>query len=189
MIRHHTRKSKQQYRNLEDYDTVLIVAPLWWNAMAAPLQTFFFKYGGQMNGKNLGLIVSSGESPISGVVADVRRLIPGGKLLEPSLWIIRDKTSQCAELIEKWLQDIHYFDIASIKSIVNNKGQTVNFSANLNQIDVLIPFDLVKIFDINSSLIATSASTPLSTNGYSSGLYLVSIKHDKQNITSKLVIK
>lgn len=67
---------KTTISNLKDYDTVLIVAPLWWNAMAAPLQSFFFKYGGQMNGKNIGLIVSSGESPISGVVADVRRLIP-----------------------------------------------------------------------------------------------------------------
>lgn len=180
---------KTTISNLEDYDTVLIVAPLWWNAMAAPLQTFFFKYGGQMNGKNIGLIVSSGESPISGVVADVRRLIPGGKLLEPSLWIIRDKTSLCAELIEKWLQDIHYFDIASIESIVNNKVQIVKFSAYLNQIDVLIPFDLVKIFDIKGSLIATSSSTPLSTNGYSPGLYLVSVNHNRQNITSKLVIK
>ena len=32
--------------------------------MAAPLQTFLFKYGAEMNGKHIGLIVSSGESSI-----------------------------------------------------------------------------------------------------------------------------
>ena len=47
-----------------DYDNVIIVAPLWWNNMAAPLQTFLFKYGAEMNGKHIGLIVSSGESSI-----------------------------------------------------------------------------------------------------------------------------
>ena len=32
--------------------------------MAAPLQAFLFKYGAEMNGKHIGLIVSSGESSI-----------------------------------------------------------------------------------------------------------------------------
>ena len=51
-----------------DYDNVIIVAPLWWNNMAAPLQTFLFKYGAEMNGKHIGLIVSSGESSIDRII-------------------------------------------------------------------------------------------------------------------------
>lgn len=93
--------------NLSDYDNVIIVAPLWWNNMAAPLQTFLFKYGDEMEGKSIGLIVSSGESSIEGVEADVKRLIPKGKYLNPSLWILRSRTNQCQALIEGWLKTIH----------------------------------------------------------------------------------
>lgn len=93
--------------DLSDYDNVVIVAPLWWNNMAAPLQTFLFKYGAEMEGKRIGLIVSSGESSIEGVEADVKRLIPNGKHLNPSLWILRSRTNQCPALIKEWLKTIH----------------------------------------------------------------------------------
>lgn len=93
--------------NLNDYDNVIIVAPLWWNNMAAPLQTFLFKYGDEMEGKSIGLIVSSGESSIEGVEADVKRLIPKGKYLNPSLWILRSRTNQCQALIGEWLKTVH----------------------------------------------------------------------------------
>lgn len=93
--------------DLSDYDNVVIVAPLWWNNMAAPLQTFLFKYGAEMEGKRIGLIVSSGESSIEGVEADVKRLIPNGKHLNPSLWILRSRTNQCPALIEEWLATIN----------------------------------------------------------------------------------
>lgn len=93
--------------DLSDYDNVVVVGPLWWNNMAAPLQSFLFKYGAEMAGKRIGLIVSSGESSIEGVEADVKRLIPKGKHLSPSLWILRSRTSQCPALIEEWLKTIH----------------------------------------------------------------------------------
>ena len=93
--------------DLNGYDNVIIVAPLWWNNMAAPLQTFLFKYGAEMEGKHIGLIVSSGESSIEGVEADVKRLVPKGKHLNPSLWILRSRTNQCHTLIKEWLKTIH----------------------------------------------------------------------------------
>lgn len=92
--------------NLSDYDNVIIVAPLWWNNMAAPLQTFLFKYGNEMESKSIGLIVSSGESSIEGVEADVKRLIPKGKYLNPPLWILRSRTNQCHDMIAEWLKAI-----------------------------------------------------------------------------------
>lgn len=62
--------------NLADYDCIIVGAPLWWSNMAAPLQTFLFQHGKEMSGKNIGLIVSSASSGISGVEADAKRLIP-----------------------------------------------------------------------------------------------------------------
>lgn len=94
--------------DMDEYDTVIIACPLWWNQMAAPFQTFLFHYGPQMAGKSIGVIVSSASSGISGVVADAKRLIPDGKLLEPNLWIRSSQTSNSRSMIEQWLKDIEY---------------------------------------------------------------------------------
>lgn len=104
--------------NLADYDCVIIGTPLWWSSMAAPLQTFLFQHGKDMAGKNIGLIVSSASSGISGVEADARRLIPTGNFLSPSLWIRSSQTSNAKSLIENWLTAINYDSLTSqIESI------------------------------------------------------------------------
>lgn len=94
--------------NIADYDRIIVGAPLWWSNMAAPLQTFLFQYGGQMAGKNIGLIVSSASSGISSVEADAKRLIPDGNFLSPSLWIRSSQTSGCHGMIAEWLNEINY---------------------------------------------------------------------------------
>lgn len=93
--------------NISDYDRIIIGAPLWWSNMAAPLQTFLFRYGSQMEGKSIGLIVSSSSSGISGVESDAKRLIPGGNFLTPSLWIRSSQTSNCHSMIAGWLNEIN----------------------------------------------------------------------------------
>lgn len=93
--------------NLSDYDRIIIGAPLWWSNMAAPLQAFLFQYGSQMEGKNIGLIVSSASSGINGVESDAKRLIPGGNFLTPSLWIRSSQTSNCHSMIADWLNEIN----------------------------------------------------------------------------------
>ena len=94
--------------DLSQYSTIIIGAPLWWSNMAAPLQTFLFKHGKEMAGKNIGLIVSSASSGISGVESDAKRLIPDGKFLTPSLWIKSSQTSNAKSLLETWLKNINY---------------------------------------------------------------------------------
>ena len=91
---------------LENYATVIVAAPLWWSNMAAPLQTFLFNHGSEMAGKNIGLIVSSASSGISGVEADAKRLIPEGNFLTPSLWIRSSQTSNCHAMTAEWLENI-----------------------------------------------------------------------------------
>lgn len=94
--------------DFEEYGTVIVAAPLWWSNMAAPLQSFLFSHGAEMAGKNIGLIVSSASSGISGVEADAKRLIPNGKFLTPSLWIRSSQTSNCHSMVAEWLEDIDY---------------------------------------------------------------------------------
>ncbi|KXT46373.1 flavodoxin [Bacteroides intestinalis] len=93
--------------NIADYDRIIVGVPLWWSSMAAPLQTFLFQYGSQMEGKSIGLIVSSSSSGISGVESDAKRLVPEGNFLSPSLWIRSSQTSNCHSLIADWLDKIN----------------------------------------------------------------------------------
>jgi len=103
--------------NLSDYSTVIVATPLWWSNMAAPMQTFLFTYGAQMAGKNIGLIVSSASSGISGVESDAKRLIPQGNFFSSSLWIRSSQTSNCHSLIAEWLNDINYDNVSAITEL------------------------------------------------------------------------
>lgn len=104
---------------IADYDMVIVATPLWWNNMAAPMQTFLFQYGKDMADKHVALIVSSASSGISEVVADAKRLIPEGKFVEPNLWIRSSQVSNCHNLTEQWLKDIGYESLTSAVSTIN----------------------------------------------------------------------
>ncbi|MBD5246358.1 MAG: flavodoxin [Barnesiella sp.] len=112
------------YVNLDEYDTIIIAAPLWWSQMAAPLQTYLFHNGKVMAGKNIGLIVSSASSGISGVEADAKRLIPDGHFLGPTLWIRSSQTSNASTMIEKWLREINYEKLTSGIDFMSNDEVT-----------------------------------------------------------------
>lgn len=104
---------------IADYDMVIVATPLWWNNMAAPMQTFLFQYGKDMADKHVALIVSSASSGISEVVADAKRLIPEGKFVEPNLWIRSSQVSNCHNLTEQWLKNIGYESLTSAVSAIN----------------------------------------------------------------------
>lgn len=99
--------------DLTQYSTIIIGAPLWWSQMAAPFQTFLFQHGAEMSGKNIGLIVSSASSGITGVESDARRLIPDGNFLSPALWIRSSQTSGARSLLSDWLKAIGYGNISA----------------------------------------------------------------------------
>lgn len=98
--------------DFDDYDCVIVGAPLWWSNMAAPLQTFLFENGKALAGKKIGLIVSSSSSSIGGVEGDLERLVPGGDILTPSLWIRSAQTSNAATMIADWLKATGLADVA-----------------------------------------------------------------------------
>ena len=108
--------------DMSKYNTVIIATPLWWSQMASNMQTFLFKYGKEMEGKNIGLVVSSHSSGISGVEADAIRLVPNGRFFSKSLWINASKHSQRKSLLEQWLKDIDYNNLSpNVKNTMNLK--------------------------------------------------------------------
>lgn len=124
--------------------------------MAAPLQSFLFHHGKEMEGKNIGLIVSSASSGISGVEADAKRLIPRGKFLSPSLWIRSSQTSNAASLLRNWLTAVNYDSLtAGIGTITADleSGYTV--------------------YSLSGVCLLADAE---STDGLSAGLYIVNGK-------------
>lgn len=173
--------------NLDDYDTIIIGAPLWWSNMAAPLQTFLFKYGSQMAGKRIGLIVSSASSGISGVEADARRLVPDGVFMSPSLWIRSSQTSGCRSMISEWLEEIDYAN-----------GQTGLTDFRVDESPVLIcnnghlvidrDFHSVSIFGIGGSRILTTSSDMIDMSCFPSGIYIAQIMMDDRSVACKIRI-
>ena len=112
--------------SLNDYQNIIIVTPLWWSQMAAIMQTYLFNYGSQMAGKNIGLIVSSASSGISGVVADANRLIPEAVWMGDALWINNTNRSNANSLIENWLTKLNFADeqTTTNKMYISISGQT-----------------------------------------------------------------
>ena len=110
--------------DMSKYNTIIIATPLWWSQMASNMQTFLFKYGNEMAGKNIGLIVSSHSSGISGVEADAKHLVPNGKFYAKSLWINASKHSQRKALLEQWLKDVKFND--------NDDDNTMNLNLKVH---------------------------------------------------------
>ena len=148
--------------NLSDYDCIIIGAPLWWSNMAAPLQTFLFQYGKEMEGKKIGLIVSSASSGISGVEADAKRLIPGGDFLSPSLWIRSSQTSNAGSMLDDWLKEINYDSLTSAISHITTD-----------------PNERYTVYSLSGIRLLSEVS---STAGLSTGIYII---NGKKTIISK----
>ena len=89
--------------NLDDYQNIIIVTPLWWSQMAAIMQTYLFQNSAKLAGKTVAMIVSSHSSGISGVVADAQRLLPNVNWAGDALWINNTNHSNRASLIQNWL--------------------------------------------------------------------------------------
>ena len=128
---------------LDNYNTIIIVTPLWWSQMAAIMQSYLFCYGSQMANKNIGLIVSSASSGISGVVSDCKRLVPGGKYFSQNLWISDSNRSRRSSLIADWLTTINYNSVTAISEV-----------KSANKVSA-------RIYDVNGRLLAKEPSAGL----------------------------
>ena len=93
---------------LDGYENIVVVTPLWWSQMAAPMQTYLFQSASQMAGKHVGLIVSSHSSGISGVVSDARRLLPNVTWMGEALWINAANHARRATLVSEWVKTLNF---------------------------------------------------------------------------------
>ena len=173
--------------NFDEYNIVIVAAPLWWSNMAAPMQTFLFENGAKMAGKKIGLIVSSGSSGISGVEEDAHRLIPEGDFIMPSLWIRSSQTSNCHSMVSNWLEQIDYSGIASgVKSVSSDMQVNINVTANAIHVDG--EFDSLALYDISGHKMLESSDNTIGTSALTSGIYIARIGANLQSVSKKIVI-
>lgn len=173
--------------NLDDYDMVIVAAPLWWSNMAAPLQTFLFNYGSRMAGKNIGLIVSSASSGINGVVADAKRLIPEGNFLEPNLWIRSSQTSNCHSLIADWLKNIDYNNIASaVLTLAGNEETELVYTSE--GLRIVGEFKALSLFNLSGGKVVETSDEYVNTAAFSPGIYIARIDKGNGRSSNKKII-
>ena len=112
--------------SLDSYQNIIIVTPLWWSQMAAPMQTYLFQNAAKMAGKHLAMIVSSHSSSIGGVVDDARRLLPDVTWMGDALWINAANHARRETLIGDWLPTLDFAEGQSTanKIYVTIGGQT-----------------------------------------------------------------
>lgn len=174
--------------NLDDYNVIIVAAPLWWSNMAAPLQTYLFHNGAKMAGKKIGLIVSSASSGISSVVADAKRLIPNGEFLSPNLWIRSSQTSNCHSMLADWLTQINYNGIASrIESAVSDTKP--NISVNPDSIHVNGEFESLALYNLSGHKMLESSNNTIATSALTSGVYVAKINANDKSVSKKVIIK
>ena len=174
--------------NMDDYDMVIIATPLWWSQMAAPFQTFLFNYGSQMKGKNIGIIVSSASSGISGVVADAKRLIPEGNYLEPNLWILSSQTSNAASLISSWLNDIRYNDLTSAVTTITADNDSEIFVAN-GMIGVNGESSTLALYNLSGNKVIETTERRVRTDALAPGIYIAQATNARRSVTRKINIQ
>ena len=174
--------------NPADYDTIIIGAPLWWSNMAAPLQTFLFQHGSQMKGKNIALIVSSASSGISGVETDMRRLVPEGNIISPSLWIRSSQTHSCSTMIAEWLEQIGYTSLTSAISPTAAHAAHTTLTAQRGNISIKGRFDRFCLYTLGGKEVMQTTATHISTAPLAPGVYVGKVTAGGRTANHKLHI-
>lgn len=86
--------------NIENYDTVYVGFPIWWNDMPRIMYTFFDTY--DFSGKTIAPFCTSGGSGISEAVNNIEELEPSATVVEG----LRTSPSGAEADIADWLESI-----------------------------------------------------------------------------------
>lgn len=172
--------------DFSQYDDIVVVTPLWWSNMAAPMQTFLFQNGSKMATKKVGLIVSSASSGISSVVADAKRLVPDGEFTD-NLWIRSSQVSNCHSMIASWISSTGIGTTTGITQVNANAENVI--SVNDGKLLVNGEFKSVEIYDATGKLVLTSTNRETNLSKITPSLYVASIKGAAKSTTYKFLVK
>lgn len=72
-----------QIEDIEDYDTIVLGFPIWWNVAPAIINTFLESY--DLAGKTIVLFATSGGSGMGKTATVLRASAPGAKIVDGSI--------------------------------------------------------------------------------------------------------
>ena len=89
--------------DIEGYDTVFLVFPLWWNTIPKPIEAFLNSY--DFSGKSLIPVVTHGGSGAGGSIEAIKDAC-GGEVKDEPLEIYCGDIPYCRERVTEWLKEL-----------------------------------------------------------------------------------
>lgn len=89
--------------NIDQYDTIILLYPIWWYDMPMAVYTFFDEY--DFSGKTIAPIVTSDGSGLLNTVSSIKNLEPNANVTE-GLAIYQTNVANSSNEISEWLNKI-----------------------------------------------------------------------------------
>jgi len=103
MSRQELPKLVDMPENIDGYDMVFLVFPLWWNTIPKPVETFLNSY--DFSGKSVMPVVTHGGSGAGRSIEDIKAAC-GGTVAEKPLEIYCGDIPYCREHVTEWLKNL-----------------------------------------------------------------------------------
>lgn len=84
------------------YDDIILVYPIWWGTIPAPVATFL--ESGDFAGKTIHLLATQGSSGFASSTKDVRALVPDAEVKE-AISVYCDDAPKCGGALAQWMLD------------------------------------------------------------------------------------
>ena len=101
--------------SMDEYETVIVCAPIWWSRIATSMQSFLHTYSEMTDGKQMSLVVTSGATGIETAWGDLQRLCPNATLLGNGIRISASASHNAMSIVSAWLESIGLYDPTGIE--------------------------------------------------------------------------
>lgn len=92
--------------NLDDYQTIFLGYPIWWNKNPMAINTFLNHYH-SLEGKTIYPFTTSGSSGLGSSVSELKKNAPGAEFGK-GLPITDDQMTRAPELVKNWVKEIGF---------------------------------------------------------------------------------
>lgn len=94
-------KLANHVKNMESYDTVILIYPIWWGTIPMPVSTFLEEY--DFSGKTILPLCTNEGSQLGSSEDDISKLCPNAKM-KRGLSVLGSEVNNCEDEVEKWLK-------------------------------------------------------------------------------------
>ena len=96
-------KIKNKIENIDEYETIYVGYPIWWEDMPMILYTFLEEY--DLSNKTIALFCTSGESGLSNTEKTIQALEPSAPMVK-GLHVSGSKSKNASSGIKEWINEI-----------------------------------------------------------------------------------